>query len=335
MRRTLVVLLWVVATTGVIYVANAAVELVDLQVFPEGSRIEVLSLSKNEETVSLATTSTSLPVPMTTEVLSEGSPIEKVAKESTKEAINEDMEAFNDENEAELPIEIVATTVIESEVNSTSTTILNAETAQIPEGEVIEADVSAEEELTGEMQETFELPAITSTTVLPATTTTVLIEPLTIFTSKLVKAQLGQSYSLQLNGSGGIAPYSWAIESGLWPDGLNLSESGLITGVLVSSIETNITFSLSDSTGKKVISDELIFETSPERRSVKARGGTAFIDIGQDLVSLFLASPADGYSAVIVEPGGFRVEVQFVPIQGEDTSFVICEVNEGVTCRSG
>jgi len=52
-------------------------------------------------------------------------------------------------------------------------------------------------------------------------------------------------------------------------------------------------------------------------------------------VSLFLASPADGYSAVIVESGGFRVEVQFVPIQGEDTSFVICEVNEGVACRSG
>ena len=331
MRRTLVVLLWVVATTGVIYVANAAVELVDLQVFPEGSRIEVLSLSKNEETVPVATTSTSLSVSTTIEVLSEDSPI----KESTKEAINEELESFNVENEAESPIEIVATTVIEAEVNLTSTTILNGETGQIPEGEGIEAGVFAEEELTAEMQETFELPAITNTTVLPATTTTVMIEPLTIFTSKLVKAQLGQSYSFQLNGSGGIGPYSWGIESGLWPSELNLSESGLITGVLASSTETNITFSLTDSTGKKVISDELIFETSPERRSVKARGGTVFIDIGQDLVSLFLASPADGYSAVIVEPGGFRVEVQFVPIQGEDTSFVICEVNEGVACRSG
>ena len=282
MRRTLVVLLWVVATTGVIYVANAAVELVDLQVFPEGSRIEVLSLSKNEEPVPVATTSTSLPVPMTTEVLSEDSPIKESTKESTKEVINEDMESFNVENEAELPIEIVATTVIESEVNLTSTTILNGETGQISEGEGIEAGVFAEEELTAEMQETFELPAITRTTVLPATTTTVMIEPLTIFTSKLVKAQLGQSYSFQLNGSGGIGPYSWGIESGLWPSELNLSESGLITGVLASSTETNITFSLTDGTGKKVISDELIFETSPERRSVKARGGTVFIDIGQD-----------------------------------------------------
>ncbi len=43
MRRILVVLVWVVATVGVTYVANAAVELVDLQVFPRGARIEVLA----------------------------------------------------------------------------------------------------------------------------------------------------------------------------------------------------------------------------------------------------------------------------------------------------
>ena len=46
MRRTLVVLLWLVATLGVTYVANTAVGLVDLQVFPAGSRIEVLSLPR-------------------------------------------------------------------------------------------------------------------------------------------------------------------------------------------------------------------------------------------------------------------------------------------------
>ncbi len=43
MRKILVVFVWVVATVGVTYVANAAVELVDLQVFPRGARIEVLA----------------------------------------------------------------------------------------------------------------------------------------------------------------------------------------------------------------------------------------------------------------------------------------------------
>ena len=42
MRRLLVVTVWIVATLGVAYVANAAVELVDLQVFPKGGRIRVL-----------------------------------------------------------------------------------------------------------------------------------------------------------------------------------------------------------------------------------------------------------------------------------------------------
>ena len=42
MRRLLVVAVWIVATLGVAYVANAAVELVDLQVFPQGGRIRVV-----------------------------------------------------------------------------------------------------------------------------------------------------------------------------------------------------------------------------------------------------------------------------------------------------
>ena len=50
MRRTLVVLLWLVATLGVTYVPNTAVGLVDLQVFPAGSRIEVLSLPRTSST---------------------------------------------------------------------------------------------------------------------------------------------------------------------------------------------------------------------------------------------------------------------------------------------
>ena len=46
MRKTLVVFFWLLATIGLTYVTNAAVKLVDLQVLPEGSRIEVLSLPK-------------------------------------------------------------------------------------------------------------------------------------------------------------------------------------------------------------------------------------------------------------------------------------------------
>ena len=41
MRQPLVVIVWLLATACVVYVANTAVELVDLQVFPEGASIRV------------------------------------------------------------------------------------------------------------------------------------------------------------------------------------------------------------------------------------------------------------------------------------------------------
>ena len=78
----------------------------------------------------------------------------------------------------------------------------------------------------------------------------------------------------------------------------------------------------------------MTIEIEPNRKTVIARGGTAFIDIDGDKLSLFLVSPADGYSALIVEPGGFRVEVQFLPIQGDSTSFVVCEVAGELVCNS-
>ena len=72
MRRPLVVIVWLLATAGVVYVANTAVELVDLQVFPEGASIRVLErASAPTTTVPVATTTvpvatTTVPVATTT-----------------------------------------------------------------------------------------------------------------------------------------------------------------------------------------------------------------------------------------------------------------------------
>jgi hypothetical protein len=92
---------------------------------------------------------------------------------------------------------------------------------------------------------------------------------------------------------------------------------------------------VTDSSGRIAHSGELAIVFATDRRTVAARGGTVFVDVLGDSVSLFLASPADGFSAVVVEPGGFRVEVQFVPLQGDATSWVVCEVADGVVCSHG
>ena len=124
------------------------------------------------------------------------------------------------------------------------------------------------------------------------------------------------------------------MRSGSLPNGLELSANGLISGILNNSTDESVVFAVEDREGKIVVSQEMRLLSETNRQTVVARGGTAFIEIDGDLVSLFLVSPADGYSAVIVEPGGFRVEVQFVPLQGDATSFVVCELNNGVVCES-
>ncbi len=61
-------LVWVAATVGVTYVANAAVELVDLQVFPQGARIEVLARAQPMPTTPLPMRATTVVSPTTTVV---------------------------------------------------------------------------------------------------------------------------------------------------------------------------------------------------------------------------------------------------------------------------
>ena len=59
----MVVMLWVLATAVVVVAANAAVRLVDLQVFPEGASIEVLSTPTTTTTPTPTTTTTPTPRP--------------------------------------------------------------------------------------------------------------------------------------------------------------------------------------------------------------------------------------------------------------------------------
>lgn len=75
MRQPLVVIGWLLATAGVVYVANTAVELVDLQVFPEGASIRVLERASTPTTVAdqvaepaapVSTASTTVPAASTT-----------------------------------------------------------------------------------------------------------------------------------------------------------------------------------------------------------------------------------------------------------------------------
>ena len=161
------------------------------------------------------------------------------------------------------------------------------------------------------------------------------VSALRVLTTSLPEVGAGSAYQAILEATGGIPPYRWTVIEGQLPDGLVLSTGGVVSGTSSGGSPASVVAAATDSLGRVAHSGELAVSFATDRRTVAARGGTVFVDVLGDSVSLFLASPADGFSAIVVEPGGFRVEVQFVPLQGDATSWVVCEVADGVLCSHG
>jgi hypothetical protein len=158
---------------------------------------------------------------------------------------------------------------------------------------------------------------------------------LRVLTTALPEVEPGSAYQVTLQATGGTPPYRWTVLEGRLPDGLALSTDGVVSGTSSGGSPTSVVAAATDSSGRVAHSGELAVAFATDRRTVAARGGTVFVDVLGDSVRLFLASPADGFSAIVVESGGFRVEVQFVPLQGDATSWVVCEVADGVVCSHG
>lgn len=81
-------------------------------------------------------------------------------------------------------------------------------------------------------------------------TLTVNPAPLVITSSVLPVGQVTVAYSTQLQATGGIAPYKWALASGSsLPAGLSLASDGTISGTPTAPGVFNFTVSVTDSQG--------------------------------------------------------------------------------------
>ncbi len=69
---------------------------------------------------------------------------------------------------------------------------------------------------------------------------------MTINPSTLSAGQSGAAYSQQLSGSGGTAPYSFAVTVGSLPDGLALTLGGLLSGAPAAFGTFNFTVRATD-----------------------------------------------------------------------------------------
>ena len=364
MRRLLVVSLWVVATVGVTYVASAAVTLVDLQVFPQGERVEVLARPARTPTTTILPTSTTsggstnlTTVPATT-VPATTVPATTVPATTVPATTVPDTGGGEVPTTTTLP-PVVTTTrplpplVIEvtdlavATVGSAYDMALVATGGQSPHIWQVAAGLlppglalSSAGRIAGTPQASGQYPfsvRVTDGSARSADASFALtaVNGLLVPTTSLPEVEPGSAYQAMLQATGGTPPYRWSLVDGRLPDGLTLSVAGVISGTPSGGSPTSVVAAATDSSGRIAYSGELVIEFATDRRTVAARGGTVFVDVLGDSVSLFLASPADGFSAIVVESGGFRVEVQFVPLQGDATSWVVCEVANGVVCSHG
>ena len=267
MRRLLVVLVWALSTAGVVYVANTAVELVDLQVFPEGASIRVLER-----------TATSVP---------EAEPL------------------------VEVPAPTSTTTSLVPAVSTTTSLVPAVSTT------------------------TSTVPAVSTTTstVPVVSTTTVPVAQLLVVDSGTVEARSGLSYRARL-ASGGLLPYEWSVVSGSLPAGLTLTADGFIEGNLEGSGRFQALVQITDSAGHmETVSTVFVVR---EYRFIRARGGSATVVVTGDSVGFFSALHGEGFKATqVLRSGPIVVEVAFFPISGDETSWVRCEVVDGVSCTHG
>jgi len=390
MRRLLVVSLWVVATVGVTYVASAAVTLVDLQVFPQGERVEVLTrpappptttilpvsttsvVSTNTTTVPAttvpvatvpvatvpvatvpATTVPATTVPATTVPAITVEPTPTTTVESTApDADGGGVPATTlppvvTTTRPVPPLVIEVTDLAVATVGSAYNVALIAAGGRSPHIWQVATGVlppglalSSAGRIAGTPQASGQYPfsvRVTDGSARSADASFALtaVNGLLVPTTSLPEVEAGSAYQAVLQATGGTPPYRWSLVDGRLPDGLTLSVAGVISGTPSGGSPTSVVAAATDSSGRIAYSGELVIEFATDRRTVAARGGTVFVDVLGDSVSLFLASPADGFSAIVVESGGFRVEVQFVPLQGDATSWVVCEVANGVVCSHG
>ncbi|HJQ68817.1 MAG TPA: putative Ig domain-containing protein, partial [Blastocatellia bacterium] len=97
-------------------------------------------------------------------------------------------------------------------------------------------------------------------------TLSILINPpitvLALNTESLPDGVLGQDYSQALRATGGNTPYRWEIVRGRLPDGLQMTEAGVIEGKPTAVGEQEFEIRISDQTGQS-LSRELSIEIDP------------------------------------------------------------------------
>ena len=119
--------------------------------------------------------------------------------------------------------------------------------------------------------------------------------PLAIRTESLPQALQGLPYTGVLEAAGGVGPYTWKIETGALPDGLTMSQGGIISGRATTSGATSFVVRLTDSVGTSSTKSLFLIVAPPPPplviQTVSLSETTAERDYSQSLVAVGGVAP--------------------------------------------
>ena len=106
------------------------------------------------------------------------------------------------------------------------------------------------------------------------------VQLLSIETQSLADAVVGQDYSQTLQAVGGSSPYRWDLKTGKLPDGLVLSEAGVISGSPATSGELFFEVRATDQSGQSIIAALSIDVEPPPDLTILSPGALPVAAIG-------------------------------------------------------
>src|SRR5947208_673185 len=115
---------------------------------------------------------------------------------------------------------------------------------------------------------------------------------LAISTTGLPGGTVTVPYSAQLNATGGIAPYTWALATGALPAGLTLSSSGAISGTPTTAGTSSFTVQVTDAS----------LLTAQQNLSISTAAGTACAPTGSGVCYYVSPTGADSNSGTSTAP---------------------------------
>ena len=140
-------------------------------------------------------------------------------------------------------------------------------------------------------------------------------EPLTLFTRGLVVAQPGRAYRNELAAIGGVRPYRFSLAGGALPEGLELSDDGVLSGQPVRSTTATIVVRVTDARGAAAegqlaleVTRPVPFELPPVSLELPAPAlDVLAVDLnrdGRDDLAVGHESPTTNLSILLAGEGG-------------------------------